>query len=199
MAKPIAWHSEAASIYRTIQQAEENCRFNWRDVATLFGLGRRSAYKILASLKPHKIVSGASTTSRAQLLDWLEPQKQMVEERLRVASSLQAALRTQELEQEAIRQALLKKLKAEASSWTLTPAFAGSTVSTLPENVRLGPGKIEIDFSAGHPAEAAVKLYALGMALLNDWPGFVAATAPQSSSSGLSQKAQQVESALEHR
>jgi hypothetical protein len=199
MPKRISWLSDAASIYKTIQQTEEGCRFNWRDIAALFGIRRRSAYTILASLKPYKIVSGVSTTSRAQLLDWLEAQKQMAEERLRVASSMQAAIRTQELEQEAIRQVLLKKLKAEASSRTLTPALAGTTVSTLPQNVRLGPGKIEIVFSAGHPAEAAATLYALGIALLNDWPGFVAATAPQSSSPRPSQKTQQGKPAPENR
>lgn len=180
MSRPKTWLAEAHSIYKTVQQTEEDRRFNWRDLAALFGLGRRAAYNILSRLNPQKNESGASTVSRAHLLEWLEPQKRTVEQRLEATRLLLAVLRAQELEEQASRQAFLEKLQTEALNWTLTPTLAGTTISTLPENVKLGPGKIEIDFLAGHPIDAAVALYALGMALLNDWPRFAAATAPQS-------------------
>src|SRR5713226_7715582 len=73
MSRPKTWLSEAHSIYKTVQQTEEDRRFDWQDLAALFGLGRRAAYKILSRLNPQKIESGASTVSRADLLDWLEP------------------------------------------------------------------------------------------------------------------------------
>jgi len=129
MSRPKTWLAEAHSIYKTVQQTEEDRRFDWQDLAALFGLGRRAAYKILSRLNPQKIESGASTVSRADLLDWLEPQKRTVEQRLEATRLLQAVLRAQELEEQAIRQAFLEKLQTEALNLSCLARRTRSTKS----------------------------------------------------------------------
>lgn len=127
----------------------------------LLGVGRRRAQQILAPCVTERVGSNG-LADREQLIAHLEKLARQEEvsfeqrRRQRVAEAIWG-LRKQRLEQ--------PEVPVEAPTSIVNQRF-----DSLPPGVRLGPGRITVEFA--QPEEALEKLLALAMAAGNDWERF---------------------------
>ena len=63
-----------------------------------------------------------------------------------------------------------RSLRARQVPVAVTPAALGGTLASLPSSVRLGPGRLEIDFET--PQELLARLFELSQALAADYEAF---------------------------
>jgi len=139
-------------------------------IEKLFEIQRRSAITLIKQVGALKR-GDHHVVARKSLLTWVQhieaTESQEVERRRQVAADIDHSL----AEHRAVKLALEQKGKS-AVEFTLPREVLEATLDSLPPEIHLAPGRIEINFSPSDPIQACQMLYALGLALANDFESF---------------------------
>ena len=162
MAKRIQWAYRIAELRASTARSQVET-YARRDIEHLFSLGRVQAQQIMRAVGGRQAVAGAHFVERPALLAFLDE----MAEAPSVAEGLRARLA--EAEPAPRRKPLRVRLPAELRT---------AMLPDLPENVRLAPGRLEIDAPT---AEAMVEaLMRLALVMQNDdrWCDLIEPPAP---------------------
>jgi hypothetical protein len=139
-------------------------------IEMLFEIQRRTALLLMdqVGVIKHGLRHSVSRTS---LLSWVErivtTEGGEFERRQRVNDQIAAEM----AERHAHRRAMTEAGRPPVS-FTLPPELLSASISSLPREIEISPGRIVVSFDPDEPEEACQLLYSLGLALSNDFEGF---------------------------
>ena len=139
-------------------------------IEKLFQIQRRSALLMIHAVGP--LLSGCSfKVDRQDLIKWVEQVDAV--EGLEVR---RRQWRTRQIDEETSEfraaQKALRNAGKQPIEFALTREILEATISTLPSEVKIAPGRITVDFNPDDPIHACRLLYALGLALASDFESF---------------------------
>jgi hypothetical protein len=151
-----AWHARAAEIRRAIAALPAPV-IDRAAIEKIFGLRRRQALRLMASLKGHKL-GCAYAVDRRHLLSELS---ELMRSR---------GVRREQQRKQSVLDAL-SALQQEATARTTRIPMPAPVFDDLPEGIRLArPGEISIAFRS--PEELLSRVLALSEAAARDYPKF---------------------------
>jgi hypothetical protein len=110
---------------------------------------------------------------QGQLLDWLQKLSSQERDEDERSRKVRNALRQAEQENNRLRAELRRLGRPDPAAWTVPPEVFAARMSSLPEGIEVGPGRVSVSFSPDDPLSGARKLHELSLAMLNDWSGFI--------------------------
>ena len=137
----------------------------------LFQIQRRTALLLMKEVGP-EMRTGGSVVRRRDLLKWVEDVDRTEGQELRRRENVVDQLNQGVAEYKAARRALDNQGK-EPMGFTLPRALLATTVASLPPNIQIESGRISVSFDPEEPNQALQLLYVLGLALANDYDGFL--------------------------
>ena len=169
MPTPRTWLPRSQEIL-TILRGSDAQELDRAAIERLFEIQRRTALLLMdqVGVIKHGIRHAVSRTS---LLAWVErivvTEGDEFERRRRVSDQIAAEV----AEHQAHRRAMTEAGRPPVS-FTLPPELLSASISSLPHEIEISPGRIVVSFDPDEPEEACQLLYSLGLALSNDFEGF---------------------------
>ncbi len=151
-------------------------------VENLFEIQRRAAILLMRDVGPIKQGVGFRV-ERQLLMDWVRKIAEAGSGELRRRQSQLDELTQGLLEAQAMRH-MLKVEGRPPVPFSIVAEVLQASFDSLPAGIAIGPGSICVQFSSGDPSEACRLLYALAMALANDFGGFLRTQHAESAASG---------------
>ena len=160
MGRPIKWSRD---LYLILERAKHARTETWsrKDIENLFGVGRATAQMLMKAVGEIQPVGGAHFVERPALLSFLDA--------IIVAPSVEEGLRSRKLEAE-------PPPKPKPLRVSLPQDLRSAMMPDLPGNIRLTPGRLEIEA----PTAIAMleSLMTLALVMQNDLDRFQAAIEP---------------------
>lgn len=139
-------------------------------IEMLFQIQRRTALLVIHAVGP--MLSGCSfTVDRKDLIRWVEKieatEGQELERRRRVRERID-----DNVAQFAAAQKALRDAGRPAVEFPIVREVMSASVASLPRGIRLAPGRVILKFPRGEATQACQLLYALSLAIRNDFDSF---------------------------
>jgi hypothetical protein len=166
-----SWRSRIGAIISALEQTEATV-LDRRDMEELFKLQRRAALRLMERVGPIE-EAGEWRIDRVQLLEWLQKLSSQERDEDERSRKVRNALRQAEQENNRLRAELRRLGRPDPAAWTVPPEVFAARMSSLPEDIEVGPGRVSVTFPADDPILGAKKLHELSLAMLNDWSGFI--------------------------
>jgi hypothetical protein len=166
-----SWRSRIGAIISALEQTEAAV-LDRSDVEELFKLQRRAALRLMERVGPIE-QAGEWRIDRVQLLDWLQKLSSQERDEDERSRKVRNALRQAEQENNRLRAELRRLGRPDPAAWTVPPEVFAARISSLPEGIEVGTGRVSVSFSPEDPLSGARKLHELSLAMLNDWSGFI--------------------------
>jgi hypothetical protein len=176
-----SWRGRIGAIISALEQTEAAV-LDRSDVEELFKLQRRAALRLMERVGPIE-QAGEWRIDRVQLLDWLQKLSSQERDEDERSRKVRNALRQAEQENNRLRAELRRLGRPDPAAWTVPPEVFAARMSSLPEGIEVGPGRVSVTFSPGDPTLGAKKLHELSLAMLNDWVSFARLVGDQSPTS----------------
>lgn len=140
-------------------------------IEKLFQIQRRTALLLMTAVGPVKQSNGF-VVPRLQLVTWVElirdTEGQEVSRRHQALKDIDRGVE----QWRSVRNQVVEADKPPVT-FPITDEIINSYFSRLPAGIDIRPGEISVSFDPTSPMEACQKLYALSMALVNDFGGFL--------------------------
>lgn len=170
MPTPRTWLARSQEILAILRSSDAD-ELDRAAIEKLFEIQRRAALNLMDQVGAIKGLR--HSVSRTSLLSWVEriltTEGQEFERRQRVNQQIAAEM----AERHAHKQALTDAGRPPVS-FTLPQELLSSSITSLPREIEISAGRIIVSFDQDHPEEACQLLYALGLALSNDFESFLA-------------------------
>jgi hypothetical protein len=176
-----SWRSRIGSIISALE-ATEAAALVRSDVEALFQLQRRAALRLMERVGPTE-EAGEWRVDRVQMLEWLQKLSSQERDEDERSRKVRNALRQAEQDNHRLRAELRKLGRPDPAAWTVPPEVFAARMSSLPEGIEVGPGRVSVSFSSDDPVSGARKLHELALAMLNDWVSFARLVGDQSPTS----------------
>jgi hypothetical protein len=170
MARVQSWRSRIGAILAALEAAEVTV-LDRRDMEKLFQLQRRAALRLMERVGPIE-QAGEWRIDRAGLLEWLQKLNSQERDEDERSRKVRNALRQAEQENNRLRAELRRLGRPDPAAWTVPPEVFAARMSSLPESIEIGPGRVAVNFAPEDPLSGARMLHELSLAMLNDWEGF---------------------------
>jgi hypothetical protein len=172
MPVPRTWLPRIYEIIEILKTSKAEV-YDRAGIEKLFQLQRRAALYLMKQAGAVR-TQVDSVVPRQVLLAWVErveaTEAQDLVRRRQVSEQIDHSLE----EQRAARAALDEAGKPKVE-FPLTREILEATITSLPPEIHIQPGRITINFNPDEPIEACQRLYTLGLVLANDYESFVAA------------------------
>jgi hypothetical protein len=165
-----SWRSRIGAIISALERTEAT-ELNRSDMEGLFRLQRRAALRLMERVGPTE-EAGEWRIDRVRLLEWLQKLSTQERDEDERSRKVRKALQQAELENNRLRAELRRLGRPDPAAWTVPPEVFAARMSSLPEGIEVGPGRVSVSFSPEDPLAGARKLHELSLAMLNDWEGF---------------------------
>ena len=165
-----SWRSRVSPILDTLRALEQQS-LTRSHIESIFGLQRRAALRLMAPFVADQKQS-VWQADRLQMIAWLEMTEREVDEEQHRHQRVLQALNQIEAENRSLREALRRRGPSDPPHWTLKQDVFSRTISSLPPEIRLGPGEVTVRFPPEDPADGARLLHELALAMVNDWVTF---------------------------
>jgi hypothetical protein len=165
-----SWRGRIGAIIAALEGAEVTA-LDRSDIERLFQLQRRAALRLMERVGPIE-QAGEWRIDRVQLLEWLQKLSSQERDEDERSRKVRNALRHAEQENHRLRAELRRLGRPDPAAWTVLPEVFAARMSSLPEGVEVGPGRVSVSFSPEDPLSGAQKLHELALAMLNDWESF---------------------------
>jgi hypothetical protein len=168
---PRTWLPRSQEILAILRKSDAD-ELDRAAIEALFEIQRRTALLLMDQVGVIK--NGVRhNVSRTSLLAWVErivtTEGDEFERRRRVNDHIAAEM----AEHQAHRKAMVDAGRTPVR-FTLPPELLSASFSSLPREIEISPGRIVVSFNPDEPVEACQLLYSLGLALSNDYEGFLA-------------------------
>ncbi len=170
MPKVQSWRSRIGAIISALEQAEATV-LDRSDMEELFKLQRRAALRLMERVGPTE-EAGEWRIDRVELLEWLQKLSSQERDEDERSRKVRNALRQAEQENNRLRAELRRLGRPDPAAWTVPPEVFAARMSSLPEGIEVGPGRVSVSFAPEDPLSGARMLHELSLAMLNDWEGF---------------------------
>jgi len=171
MAPPRTWLPRIGDILAFLESSPAE-RFDRDAVERLFEIQRRQAQVLMTRAGANEL-GAAYLVDRTKLLAWVREieatEARGVERRRDILGQISIDM--------AERRAMRATLGAAGKAPVEFPVCRGmesATMDSLPPEIEVERGRIVVHFDPQAPVEACQLLYALGLALANDYDGFLA-------------------------
>ena len=170
MPKVQSWRSRIVAIISALEQTEATV-LDRSDMEELFKLQRRAALRLMERVGPTE-EAGEWRIDRVELLEWLQKLSSQERDEDERSRKVRNALRQAEQENNRLRAELRRLGRPDPATWTVPPEVFAARMSSLPEGIEVGPGRVAVSFAPEDPLVGARMLHELSLAMLNDWEGF---------------------------
>jgi hypothetical protein len=164
-----SWRSRIGAIISALEQTEAAV-LDRSDVEALFQLQRRAALRLMERVGPIEQAgewrieqagewrieqAGEWRIDRVQLLEWLQKLSSQERDEDERSRKVRNALRQAEQENSRLRAELRRLGRPDPAAWTVPPEVFAARMSSLPEGIEVGPGRVSVTFSSGDPTLGA--------------------------------------------
>jgi hypothetical protein len=176
---PRTWLSRIYEIIEILKSSSAE-EYDRASIEKLFELQRRAALLLMKQVGTVP-KQGHSVVPRLVLLAWVQKieatEAQDLVRRQQVSEQID-----QDMAERRAAQAALQEAGKKTIEFPLTRAILEASLTSLPPDVHIVPGRITINFDPNDPIQACERLYALGLALANDFESFAAINAGSATS-----------------
>ncbi len=176
MPTPRTWLPRIYEIIEILKSSSAQ-EYDRASIEKLFELQRRAALLLMKQVgtvrkQVHSVVP------RLVLLAWVQKieatEAQDLVRRQRISEQID-----QDMAERRAAQAALQEAGKKTIEFPLTREILEASLTSLPPDVHVTPGCITINFDPDDPIQACQLLYALGLAIANDYDSFAAAMKPK--------------------
>ena len=171
MPTPRTWLPRAEEILAILKKSSAD-ELDRTAIEMLFEIQRRTALLLMdqVGVIKHGLRHSVSRTS---LLSWVERivsvEGQEFERRQRASAQI-----SEEMAEWRHTRQTLDAAGKHARSFALTREILAASITSLPPEIEITPGRIVVSFDPADPDAACQMLYQLGLALSNDFDSFLA-------------------------
>jgi hypothetical protein len=170
MALPRTWLPRSEEILDVLRRMKSK-KLDRPCIEELFQLQRRAAINLMHQAGATGTRGVESLVDRRNLIAWVERISEAESSLLARKRSTSEDLSRSVQEVQAVR-AALREHNRPPVSFRMVDDVLQSSFASLPSSVTIEPGRISVDFPAENPEAALPLLYALAMALANDFETF---------------------------
>ena len=138
----IGWRSRIGAIISALEQTEAAV-LDRSDVEALFQLQRRAALRLMERVGPIE-QAGEWRIDRVQLLEWLQALSSHERDEDERSRKVRKALQQADQENNRLRAELRRLGRPDPAAWTVPAEVFAARISSLPEGIEVGTGRVSI-------------------------------------------------------